>query len=274
MQTQYLFLNTGTLMQVSSIIRQYLQRAFVWPLAFICGCYGPHALGAVEVNYFISDKSTAPLQIPQSAGSSHPGIVTEVIELLKVPELDIQYRVLPFKRMLFNMKISTQPWLSYGSDAWPSPQSISLSATPLLQVTHQLLTLSDTPYKGIEDLYGKTIILIMGFDYPGLEPYIADKKINATYVADHRAAIKSILSKRGVAFPEMSSRLQYHLGRLRVPQGEIALHDISDVIPDYDINLCFSRNFPSQARHTIEEQLEQLQHTGALQRTEAKYTHQ
>lgn len=226
----------------------------------------------LTTHYYITDKSAAPLQMSTATPSLGSGIVTDILQALHLPNLDIEHRTLPFKRMIFNMKHSPQPWVSFGSAAWSGPQSLDLSSTPILSVQHQFLTRYDSHYQNIEDFFGETIILIRGFDYPGLEPYITAGKLKATFVNDHKAAIQSVLSKRGIAFPEMSSRLQYHLKRLKIPSEKIALRNISNLIPDYDINLCFSENFPKPSRDAIEAQLHLMQKNGQLDAIAKQYT--
>lgn len=193
------------------------------------------------------------------------GIVTDVINTLDIPSIQFEQKVLPFKRMIKSMSLKKDPWISYGSAAWPGPQSTSLSKTPIINVSHVFLTLNDTAYTSIEDLFGKTIVIIRGFDYPGLEPYFKNGIISGFEVKTHKQAIEAVLKNRAAAFPEMRFRLAYHLKKNDVESSKVKLSDISDVIPDYAINLCFSKTFPRQARLKIESRLKQMQLSDELQ---------
>lgn len=235
----------------------------------------------IDVTYYIAYKSSSPLQIPLISNdmtavtndhSGGPGIITDIIELINDPSIKFHHQVLPFRRMLRDMREDNRFWITYGSSAWPGPQSTSLSTTPVVKVRHQFLTLAGTEYRHISDFFGQRLILIRNFDYPGLETYIDQGKFEITYVSNHTAAIKALFKGRGVAFPEMNFRLQYHLKRMGIEQHKIQRFDIEDIIPDYNINLCFSENFPKQQRSLIENRLTEMVKSGQMDKIIANYT--
>jgi len=216
-----------------------------------------------KITYFISDKSSSPFQI-SSENSKQSGIITDVIHSIEKQDIYFSHNILPFKRMLKYMESSKSPWISYGSPAWPGVQSLSLSKTPIMSVEHSFLTLKPTQYTDISDLFGKIIVLITGFDYPGLAAYIEENKFDIIYVKDHEAAIKIIAMGRAIAFPEMNIRLNYHLKKMSLPRENFNFHYIGKVIADYNINLCFSLNFPSTLRTNIEASLAAMKNDGRL----------
>jgi len=216
-----------------------------------------------KITYFISDKSSSPLQI-STTNSKQSGIITDVINSMEKKDIYFSHNILPFKRMLKYMESSKAPWITYGSAAWPGVQSLSLSKTPIMTVEHSLLTLKSTQYTDISDLFGKIIVLITGFNYPGLATYIEEDKFDIIYVKDHEAAIKIIAMGRAVAFPEMNVRLNYHLKRMSLPRDNFSFHYIGKIIADYNINLCFSLNFPSPLRTKIEASLVTMKSDGRL----------
>ncbi|WP_372769892.1 substrate-binding periplasmic protein [Pseudoalteromonas sp.] len=225
---------------------------------------------AKEFTYYISDKSSIPLQMQDKKGQQ-TGIVTDVINHLKIEGISFKQEVLPFKRMIKNMASSEESWITYGSAAWPGPQSTSLSKTPIIKVKHVLLTLNSSQFHDVEDLFGKTVVVIRGFDYPGLEPYFKNGLILGFEVKTHQQAIEAVLKGRAFAFPEMAFRLKYHLETSHVNLQSISLHSISDIIPDYAINLCFSHTFPAIKRSIIENRLSEMQQTGELNNILKKY---
>jgi polar amino acid transport system substrate-binding protein len=163
------------------------------------------------------------------------------------------------------MKNPEVKWITYGSAAWPGQQSLSLSKTSIMTVKHSFLTLKSNQYNQISDLFGKSLVLIHGFDYPGLTAYIEQDKFDIIYVKDHESAIKIIAMGRAVAFPEMNSRLNYHLNNMTLPRDNFSLHYIGDIIADYDINLCFSLNFPELLKENIEKILVAMKNDGRLE---------
>lgn len=221
----------------------------------------------LQVTYYVSDKSSAPIQSSQT----DDGIITDVIRAITPNTVDINERVLPFKRMLLEMQSSKSPWVTYGSAAWPGPQSTSLSRTPVLEVSHVMLTKMGNGFATISELFGKSIVLIRGFDYPGLDTYIEQGKFYVMYVKDHYSAIQAVLKGRAVAFPEMAFRLQYHLQQMNVPPSSVEKTDISNIIQDYSINLCFSNAFPYEQRAQFEDNLKELRESGELSNIIRKY---
>lgn len=243
-------------------------KAFVFSFLILLITYTAHANDTV-VNYYISDKSSVPLQLIDNGKQA--GIVTDVINQLNVDGTDIQQTVLPFKRMIMNMASDDNIWISYGSAAWPGPQSTSLSQTPIISVQHVLLMTPSTHYQTIEDLFGKTIVIIRGFDYPGLDAYFRNGIIKSHEVKTHKQAIESVLRGRADAFPEMKFRLNYHLNKHKIATKDYKLKLISNVIPDYDINLCFSKNFPTRIRNKIEQRLYEMKYQGELEKIITNY---
>lgn len=228
---------------------------------------------ALDISYLIVEGASAPLQIPEQTGVTGRGIITDLIAQIAGEKIPLRHRSLPFKRVLDYMTDSSveQHWLSYGSAAWTGPQSEHLARTTIIRVRHQFLTRTGTQYQSIEDFFGERVILIYGFDYPGLQPYLDSGQLQATYVKDHQGAIRSLLNNRGIAFADMSIRHDYHLKAMQLDDKLLQRHDIADIIPDYDITLCFSENFPLVQRQYIESELSTLKTSGKLQQILARY---
>ena len=222
---------------------------------------------AIDITYFISDKSSAPIQIP----SENSGIVTDVLKKIAMPNVNLVYKTLPFKRMIQTLEQSKAPWITYGSAKWPDLRTNNLSATPLMTVRHVLMTRAETPYNSIGEILDIGIVLIRGFNYPGLIDYINKKPKKVFYVKTHEAAIKMVLTGRVAAFVGMDLRLTYHLNKMAIERATIALHNFSDIIPNYDVNLSFSSDFPKAYRDSIESQLYNLKKTGELETILQKY---
>ncbi|PKH87863.1 substrate-binding periplasmic protein [Colwellia sp. Bg11-28] len=217
-----------------------------------------------KITYFIADKSSSPIQV-STKNSEQVGIVTDVINAIEKQNIHFSHSILPFKRMMKYMKNPKVKWITYGSAAWPGLQSLSLSKTPIMTVKHRFLTLKPNKHNEISDLFGKSLVLIRGFNYPGLAAYIEQDKFDIIYVKDHEAAIKVIAMGRAVAFPEMNIRLNYHLKNMKLPRDNFNFHYIGNIIADYDINLCFSLNFPELLKVKIEGILVEMKSDGRLE---------
>lgn len=221
----------------------------------------------IDITYYTSDKSSAPIQIP----SENRGIVTDVLQKLDMPNVNLVHRTLPFKRMILMLEKSTAPWITYGSAKWKDSRANNLSVTPLFIAQHILMTLSETPYISIDDILDKGLVLIRGFNYPGLIDFVERNPTKVFYVKTHEAAIKMVQSGRVAAFVGMNSRVSYHLNKMAIDRKTIVLHDFSDIIPNYGVNLSFSNNFPKALRSSIESQLSNLKKTGQLEAILQKY---
>ena len=140
-----------------------------------------------------------------------------------------------------------------------------------MTVEHVLMTTPETPYKSITDILDKGLVLIRGFHYPGLIEFVNKKPKKVFYVKTHEAAIKMVLKGRVAAFVGMKSRLNYQLKKFNIDRESIVFHHFSDIIPNYDVNLSFSSNFPKKHRDSIENQLFNLKQTGELEAIVQKY---
>jgi polar amino acid transport system substrate-binding protein len=168
------------------------------------------------------------------------------------------YKTLPFNRMILTLEKSQTPWITYGSVQWTDSRSYNLSVTPLMTVQHVLMTRAETRYDSIVEILDIGIVLIRGFNYPGLIDYINKMPKKVFYVKTHKAAIEMVMRGRVAAFVGMDLRLTYHLNKLAIEREKITLHDFSDIIPNYDVNLSFSNDFPKAYRSSIESQLYNL----------------
>jgi len=69
----------------------------------------------------------------------------------------------------------------------------------------------------------------------------------------------------------MNIRLNYHLKKMNFPSDNFNFHYIGNIIADYDINLCFSLNFPELLKEKIEAVLVEMNSDGKLKTIINKY---
>lgn len=233
---------------------------------------GVFAQGKKTLNYFVIKDTAAPFQISQSK-SNKGGIISDFLEEVLSDQYVLKHRVLPFNRMVREMKSGhLKNWINYGAPTWRTPQVWNMTKEPLLKVTHNILTKKGFSYKGINTLFDKRIVTIVGFNYPGLDKYINMGMIQTIEVKSHRSAIKAIQNGRAVAFPEMRYRIQYHLNNLKLNQDEFSLIDFSDTIKDYDLYISFSKKFPPEIQKHINDSIKKYKKDGRLQKIIETYS--
>ena len=136
----------------------------------------PAVNDSARITYFVISRQARPLQIEESGGS-HRGIVTDlVLQLARDINAPVDIVSLPFRRMLLEMKKDrSHNWMTYGSPAWrdknsDSEQSDCLLSHPILNVTHSLVTRSDSGFtmNGVEDLFSHRIITLPASAIRGL----------------------------------------------------------------------------------------------------------
>lgn len=231
-----------------------------------------YSVESKSITYYVIADSGAPFQI--SNGANRPdGIVSDILYSITSKGVEISPKSLPFKRMIQEMNSKgIAQWVSYGSKKWSGPQSDVLSQNSLITIKHKILTLKKNKYQSVEDLFGKRLAFIRGFQYPGLGRYIKDKSINIIEFPNHKAAIKAVEIGRVYGFPEMGIRLKYHINKNNFDEGLFLFNDISKVIKDYDINFCFSRDFPKDLISEFDQKIKLMKESGKIDRIIHSYT--
>jgi len=138
---------------------------------------------------------------------------------------------------------------------------------PIYTVSHSILTNSNSEfvYRDIKGLNNKVFILLHGFDYPSLQPFIDNGQIKELRVKDYAAAFR-ILDKmpQDAVFVEMTSRIKYNLKLQSRKLKNYNLQDFSALIPSYPIYLALDPNMDSEIQKFINQQLSQLHDSGSL----------
>ncbi|KGJ96872.1 substrate-binding periplasmic protein [Colwellia psychrerythraea] len=225
---------------------------------------------ATEINYMVIQDQAQPFQNHQNK-KHHTGIITDIVkEIFSSPEYELKIHTLPFNRMISMLeKGDIENWITFGSPNWPGVQSANLSKLPVFNVQHSLLTSTqqDFDINSAEDLFGKTVILLHGFNYPGLEEHIAEKRIKAISVKNYKSAFKVVNRLKDKAgFVEMDVRIKYNLKKEELATKDYNLHNFSKVIENYDLHLAMSPKFDKELQRHLEESLDKLYQTGNLEK--------
>ncbi|MBA6391554.1 hypothetical protein H4J38_12330 [Colwellia sp. BRX10-3] len=209
----------------------------------------------IDVIYYKSHNP--PFQFNNNEHES--GFITNIINSLENVRVTFKPKSLSFKRMIKEMSTSEEHWITYGSKSWVGAQSTFLSDIVVWEVNHVFFTLKSNQFEGIQSLFTQTLVLIEGFDYPGLDSYINKNLFKKVIrVKTPELAILSVLEGDADVYPDMENRIQYHLKNMAVNKKGIILHDITNIIPVYEINLCFSKNFPLDIKADIEIKLRSM----------------
>lgn len=223
-------------------------------LLIYCAAFTSHSYEKIEVIYYKSHNP--PFQFDNNEHET--GFITNIIKSLSNVDVTFKPKVLSFNRMIKEMSTSKEHWISYGSNLWVGAQSTSLSEITVLKVKHVFFTLKLNKFDGMRSLFDQTLVLIDGFDYPGLDSYINKGLIKVIRVKTPELAILSVLEGDADVYPEMRDRLQYYLNKMGVNKKEVILHDKVNIIPEYEIKLCFSKHFPLSIKADIEIRLRNM----------------
>jgi len=223
-----------------------------------------------EINYMVIQDQAQPFQNHQNK-KHHTGIITDIVKkIFSGSQYKLKIHTLPFNRMISMLeKGDIENWITFGSPNWPGVQSANLSTLPVFNVQHSLLTSTQQKLdiNSATDLFGKTVILLHGFDYPGLEEYIADKRIKAIKVKSYKSAFKVVNRLKGKAgFVEMDVRIKYNLKMENLSAQNYNLHNFSKVIDDYDLHLAMSPTFDKELQQHLEKSLDKLYQSGRLEK--------
>ncbi|OAN11529.1 amino acid ABC transporter [Photobacterium jeanii] len=230
---------------------------------------------ATDVNYYVIAKQAAPFQIEEN-NTQHSGIVTDIVKkVFENSEYHINYHSYPFNRMITLLEAGGEHnWITYGSPSWGGVQAENLSAEPIYTVKHVLLSSNKNAieFKNMDDMKDKVVVLLHGFDYPQLVPYISKGEVEELRVKDYQAAFRIIKKLQGDAgFVEMASRIKYNLDKQGLDSKSYKTQSFSKVIPDYPIYLAFDPKMDKTLQTFINQRLEKLRASGDLDSIINKY---
>ncbi|MGF1682205.1 substrate-binding periplasmic protein [Photobacterium minamisatsumaniensis] len=219
------------------------------------------------INYYVIAKQAAPFQIEEN--NRHKGIVTDIVNaVFENSPYDINTHTFPFNRMITLLEAGGEPnWITYGSPNWGGVQAENLSDIPIYNVKHVLVSSSkkSPTFNSMSDMEDKVVVLLHGFDYPQLIPYIEGGQVEELRVKDYSAAFRVIKKLPGdTAFIEMESRIKYNLKKQNQNTKDYKIQSFSTVIPDYPIYLAFDPNMDPEIQSFINSRLSELKTAGKL----------
>ncbi|PSW20596.1 amino acid ABC transporter [Photobacterium sanctipauli] len=235
-------------------------------IALMLSC-SSFAENSETINYYVIAKQAAPFQIEEN--NTHKGIVTDIVKaVFEGSQYDIDTHTYPFNRMITLLEAGGEPnWVTYGSPRWGGVQAENLSEIPIYNVKHVLMSSNkkSLDFNSMDDMEDKVVVLLHGFDYPQLTPYIEDGKVEELRVKDYNAAFRVIKKLPGdTAFVEMESRIKYNLDKQNQKLTNYQIQPFNAVIPDYPIYLAFDPNMDPEIQAFINKRLVELKSAGKL----------
>lgn len=230
-----------------------------------------------QVNYLVNDTG-APYQIIDKQNALVGGIVTDVVKaIFNDSQHLLSARALPTKRIHAAMLSSSTPnWLVYHSPEWMTDKLLSVtefSEIPLYSFEYSIITRKSHPItaNNLQDLLGKRLLLIHGYFYKNLDPYLTEKKIFDERPKTHNQAVKMLHHGRGDAFLAHAPRIKLALEQTRLAQHDFDIQRFGHVIPPTAVYLGFDKKMPSELKAFINRRLIALQDSGELARILSRY---
>lgn len=225
---------------------------------------------AADISYMVIEQ-VEPFQVVSRDNPLAGGLVTDIVQQVFLGSLHQLRPVVAPAPRLYAMRLGGQlpNWLSYGAKPWLQP-GWQLSQHPIFSWRHVLAVPKSSRfrYRNIEDLFGKPLILMHGYDYPGLDGHLRSKS-RLGRISDQRAltqqgAIRMLLAGRGVGYVDTELRLVYNLRQQGLSPADFRFYDLSAVIPQIDMHLMYDHSLPEEVKVLIDRRLSELQQSGQL----------
>jgi hypothetical protein len=248
-----------------------------WPLAlasFQSGAQTP-------VSYFVLAQTVEPLMIVRDGDPMAGGLFTDILkEVFENSEYVIEPTVMPWQRMKEEFRNSDN-WVTYGfREGFEDDIPFELASIPIFPFNHVAATLTDSNISVMkaEDLFGRTVILVENFHYPGLDNYLTNPtdgtgsgQIQSVRAFDIKGTLQMLKHRRGDAVFDWGLRLIHNLPEANMKRDEIRFQDASGIIPTRDMYFAYSPNWPDSFKKFVHNRLKSLKADGTLDAILQKY---
>lgn len=235
-------------------------------------------LQASEINYLVIEDQVEPYQISHPGQPLAGGLITDVVQrVFAGSEFQLKPVTAPWLRlaaMIRRKEIAN--WLVYGWQPAEMPGA-ECSATAIAEWRSVLVLPKQSlpvPAIKISDLHSKHLVLVRGYDYPGLDEYLVSRGNQP--IVDERtqtpeSALRMLRHGRADAYVEESFRLQYLMKKLSIPPGQFTLIDMSNIIPTKSVCLMYDEALPSTTKQWLNKRLRELARSGELAAIRKRY---
>ncbi|RED52248.1 substrate-binding periplasmic protein [Aestuariispira insulae] len=231
---------------------------------------------------FVAYSASEPLIIAKK--NRVRGIITDVVrQIFRETPYQLEYQQIPSEKFLRLLESGLDSnWITYGSPAWhkdsPSEEQFEFSEQPLFELHYSLVSSKPAiKVSKIQDLIGRRLVLIQGYRYPELEPYLhldSDRGgIIPFYVTSRTDAMIMIAEHRADFFLSGTKRAHWSMHAMGYSHDEISLQDFSHQIPAQPVHLSFNRNAPAALKRHINRRLGELLASDLLPRLIRHYNY-
>jgi len=258
-------------------------RSILTGLIFVLLWGHPSAFGAEAqtLKYLVLADTVEPLMLASEDQPMRGGIVTDVLlAVFAQSGHTIDPLIVPWQRAAAEQK-ARDNWIMYGMRSACDPgEGCAVSTEPIVDFDHVIVSLADVPLnvRAHHDLFGKRLILVENFHYPGLDRFLMTPVDTAGdgSIVDIRAfspegALRMLAHRRGEAFVDWDVRVLYNLEGAGLSRDEVHISDASSLVPKQKIHFFYSDKLPHAVRDLIDRKLSEMRANGDLQRIVAHY---
>jgi len=263
-------------------------RCFLSRIALFIGSFCLLAFGSypsraeTPVSYFVLAQTVEPLMIVRDGDPMAGGLFTDIlIKVFENSEYVIEPTVMPWQRMKKEFRRSNN-WVTYGfREGFESDILFELADIPIFPFDHVAATLADNPLsvKKPEDLFGRTVILVENFHYPGLDKYLTNPAagggsgpVESVRAFDIKGTLEMLKHRRGDVVFDWGLRLIHNLPAANMERNEVRFQDASGVIPTRNMYFAYSPNWPDSFKTFVHQRLKLLRADGSLEAILQEYS--
>ena len=123
----------------------------------------------------------------------------------------------------------------------------------------------------VEDLFGRSVILVENYHYPGLDPYLGDPlvgessgEIHAVRAFKPGGTLKMLKHHRGDVVIGFQPRILYHMAAAGLTLDDVVIQDVSNIIPTQPMFVAYSPGFPAEFGQFLNSRLAAMRDSGEL----------
>lgn len=235
-----------------------------------------------SVTYLILAQTVEPLMIARDGDPMAGGMFTEIVKkVFEGSDYVVEPVVLPWQRMK-NEFLQRRNWITYGFlEGFEPGIPFELSSVSVFPFNHVAATLrdNDMTIAKPEDVFGRTVILVENFHYPGLDPYLKNPTegdgsgdILSVRAFSPEGTLRMLKHRRGEIVFDWQPRLVYNLHAAGLELDEIRFQDASGIIPTKVMYFAYSPHWPKSFKQFVDARLQTLRDDGTLDAILKRYS--
>lgn len=250
-------------------------------LGFIFSAQPKSAFSQETIEYFILAGTMEPLMIMTPDDPMAGGLFTEIVKrVFEKSKYTVVPKVMPWQRMTKEL-VNSDKWIMHGIPEFFEPKiPYRLSETAVFPFNHLAVTLRDRHFEieSVDDLVGKTVILVENYHYPGLDKYLdkplvgqGNGQISSVRAFNPVGLMKMLAHRRGDVVIGFQPRLLYNLKIAGMSEKEVRFQDISKIIATQLMFVAYSPKLSSSFSKFLNQRLKELKETGELAKILKRY---